>query len=72
MRYVGTFVVVTNEDTANKLQDRLDGSVVNVRYNPRDPSVSFIVDRYDLQFGGSVATQNPVWLDKATNLPKIA
>lgn len=66
--YAGLFVLIGDEEHASALQDRLAGSTVGIRYNPRDPSVSFIADPYDPRFEGLTATQNPMWLKQAPPL----
>jgi hypothetical protein len=61
-QYAGIFTVICGEDQARRLQDTLNGGI-NIRYNPRDPKMSFLSDQYDQRFGGIAATQNPEWLD---------
>jgi hypothetical protein len=60
--HTGVFAVICGENHAQELQGTLNGDI-DVRYNPRDPKVSFLSNQYDPRFGGIAATQNPEWLD---------
>ncbi len=60
--YAGIFTVICGKDHAQLLQDTLNGGI-SIRYNPRDPKMSFLSDQCDQRFGGIAATQNPEWLD---------
>jgi len=66
-RYAALFALVCGEERANQLQNTVIGDIT-IRYNPADPSVSFLRDPYDQRFEGIVATQNPGWLDQGGNL----
>jgi Protein of unknown function (DUF3592) len=63
--YAGLFALIGDEEHAVALQDRLADASLTVRYNPRDPNISFVADPYDSRFEGLTATQNPIWLDQA-------
>ena len=64
--HAGIFTVVCGKDHAQRLQDTLNGGI-SIRYNPRDPKMSFLSDQYDQRFGGIAATQNPNWLVESDN-----
>jgi hypothetical protein len=71
IRYVGSFVLIGNEEHAQALQKNLAGLVMKVRYNPTDPNVSVIVDPYDSRFEGLAGRQNPDWLGQAPYLNNL-
>jgi hypothetical protein len=50
---------------ARKLSDDLPGGTIQIRYNPADPNVSYLVDCNDSRFEGLAATQNPEWLGQS-------
>ena len=64
-RYAGIFALYGSEDLVRSVQGGLAGGALDVRFNPSDPSVSYLVDLCDTRFGGLTATQNPEWLDQA-------
>lgn len=67
--YAGRFALATNEDRGSKLLNDLDSLPIEVRYNPRRPNLSFLVNLYDSRFGGVAATQNPYWFFERSELP---
>ena len=66
--YAGRFALATNEERGSKLLDDLDGLPIEVRYDPRRPNLSFLVNPYDSRFGGVAATQNPYWFFERSEL----
>ncbi len=64
-RYAGIFAVYGAEDLVLTSQNNLAGVSLNVRFNPSDPNMSYLVDLYDVRFAGLIATQNPEWLDQS-------
>jgi len=65
VRYAHCFVLFGNEVPVHDLNRRLPGTPLQVRYNPSDPNTSFLVNYSDARFGGFVASQNPIFLEKA-------
>ena len=63
--YTGLFVIVGIEDRLAILQGALAGASLSIRYQPSDPSVSFVDDLHDPRFQGLNATQDPEWLKQA-------
>jgi hypothetical protein len=59
VRYAGLFAVCGDQAFLHRLNNRLNGQTIQIRYNHSDPNMSFLVDYYDQRFGGQVATQNP-------------
>lgn len=54
-------MIIDNEEQASSLQDKLNDMPIDVRYDPNDPCVSFILRPYDPRFEGHAARQNPYW-----------
>jgi Protein of unknown function (DUF3592) len=67
--YYGRFILMANEEGGRKLLRELDGQSVQVRYNPRRPEISFLLNLYDARFNGVAASQNPYWLFELSELP---
>ena len=65
VQYAGFFALYDDDSHVRKLSDGLSGDTVQIRYNPSDPNVSFLVDRNDSRFEGLAATQNPEWLEQS-------
>jgi len=65
VRYAGFFALYGDEVTVQKLHNTLAGAPLQVRYNPSDPNISFLLDYKDLRFEGLKATQSPEWLNQA-------
>ncbi len=59
--YTGRFIIIDSWEHAEKLQGKLDGLPISIRYSPSNPAVSLLVDLYDPRFDGKLATQNPYW-----------
>jgi hypothetical protein len=57
LRYAGYFVLLGSEARVHDLHRRLPGTPVQVRYDPSDPSKSFLVNYQDARFEGLVASQ---------------
>jgi hypothetical protein len=59
-RYAGFFALeAEDEETAQLLQKKANGTRVKVRYNPENPDVSLLEDE---RIFGRKMTQNPHWL----------
>lgn len=68
-RYAGLFGLSAGDaEAAQKLQEEMAGRVIQIRYKPSDPNISFIVDAYNPQFGGHTLSQNQDFLDHAPNV----
>jgi Protein of unknown function (DUF3592) len=67
VRRAGIFAVygTQDEDILRGLEERLAGASVEVRYDPSDLGVSYLVDIHDSRFEGLTVTQNPKWLSQA-------
>jgi hypothetical protein len=65
VRYAGFFALYGDDSQVRRLQDGLTGAHIQIRYNPSDPNVSYLVDYKDSRFDGLAATQNPEWLDQS-------
>jgi hypothetical protein len=63
--YSGKFIIIDNWEHAEKLQEKLDGLAISVKYCPRNPALSLLLDLYDARFDGKSATQNPYWYANA-------
>ena len=64
-RYAGLFVFASDQETVESLQKKLAGQMIQIRYSPLDPDVSYLADPSDPRFGGLTASQNPDWLAQA-------
>jgi hypothetical protein len=61
---------LTSEDQGRKLLGELSGLPISIRYNPKRPEVSFLVNHlYDARFDGVSATQNPYWYMERREIP---
>ena len=59
--YWGIFALVAEDmQIAEKLQRQADGKSIRVKYDPKRPDISILVDRELL---GRRIIQNPMWLD---------
>jgi hypothetical protein len=59
--YWGVFVLAAEDmQTAEKLQKQAEGIAATVQYDPKNPEISFLVDRELL---GRRIVQDPRWLD---------
>jgi hypothetical protein len=67
IRRAGIFAVYGSgdENTLRSLEDKLAGAPLDIRYDPSDPGVSYLVDPRDSRFEGLTVTQNPEWLSQA-------
>jgi len=65
VRYAGFVALYGDDDRINELHDHLTGAAIQIRYNPSDPNISYLVDYNGARFEGLVATQNPEWLDQS-------
>ncbi len=61
VRYAGIFASITNDEgTAERIQKELDGMQVSVRYDPRHPEKSFLVQE---KLMNRPIYQNPFWFE---------
>jgi hypothetical protein len=69
--YTGRFAVIylTGQDQGRKLLNELAGLPISIRYNPKQPKISFLVNVYDLRFDGATGTQNPYWYTERREIP---
>jgi Protein of unknown function (DUF3592) len=59
--YSGLFVLAAEDaQTAEKLQKKLNGTEVKVQYDPKNPEISFLVDK---ELVGRRVVQDPMWFD---------
>jgi hypothetical protein len=65
VRYAGLIALYGADSQVRKLHDGLTGGPIQIRYNPSDPNVSYLVDYKDSRFDALAATQNPEWLDQS-------
>jgi Protein of unknown function (DUF3592) len=63
--YTGLFVIIGDEEEVSPLQNSPAGMFLLVRYDPSDPSVSFVADLHDPRFRGHSASQDLDWLKQA-------
>ena len=61
VEYWGRFILPDNRNHVEKLQLKLDGRPLLVKFRPSNPRVSLLADFNDPLFEGLVATQNPYW-----------
>ena len=66
-RRAGIFAIYGTQDVdiLQRLEDRLAGASVDIRYDPSDLGVSYLSDLHDPLFEGLTVTQNPEWLSQA-------
>jgi hypothetical protein len=66
IRHFGSFVILCGtRERAEEIVPKLKHLNLPVRYDPKDPDTSLLVDYYDLRFGGEVAIQNPECMNQA-------
>jgi hypothetical protein len=65
IRYAAFFALYGNKVSVETAKNALVGAPLQVRYNPADPNISFLVDYNDFRFEGLNATQNPDTLNQA-------
>lgn len=67
IRRAGIFAIygTQDEDILRRLENKLAGVSVDIRYDPSDVGLSYLVDLDDLRFEGLTVTQNPEWLSQA-------
>ncbi len=70
-RYTGRFAVIylTDAEQGRKLLNELDGLPISIRYNPKQPKISFLVNLFDMRFDGASGTQNPYWYIDRQEVP---
>jgi hypothetical protein len=61
VRFAGLLILIAgNKSVAEDLQHSLEGTTVGVRYDPKHPETSFVVEK---QLLGRPVYQNPFWFD---------
>ena len=67
IRRAGIFAIygTQDENILHRLEDKLAGSSVDVRYDPSDLGLSYLVDLHDSRFEGLTVTQNPERVSQA-------
>jgi hypothetical protein len=67
IRRAGIFAIYGTQDgnILRRLEDKLAGGSVDVRYDPSDLGLSYLVDLHDSRFEGLTVTQNPEWVSQA-------
>ena len=65
VRRAGIFVLYGGADAVRAVQEKLAGASVDIRYDPSNPDISYLVDLHDSLFEGLEATQNPEWVSQA-------
>ena len=64
-RFAGYFALYGDEFIVKKLHESLASTSIQIRYNPSDPYISFLVNYDDFRFEGLNATQSPELLNQA-------
>lgn len=67
-RCVGFFVIMSEQIDLDRLQQKLSGQRIQIRYNPSHPETSFLENLRDPLFEGYAATQNANWISQVPNL----
>ena len=62
--YRGQFLVIAGEDRATRLLKELDGQTIQVRYDPRRPEISFLINCYDSSLGGAQRSTLRTWIGR--------
>lgn len=65
VRYAGLFAICGDDQTVRKLNNKLAGGSIQIRYKPSSPDLSFLVNESDPRFDGLEATQNPDRLEQS-------
>jgi hypothetical protein len=67
IRRAGIFAIYGTQDDKilRRLQEKLAGGSVEIRYDPSDVGLSYLVDLHDSRFEGLTVTQNPESLSQA-------
>jgi hypothetical protein len=63
--YTGLFALYGRGDDVEKVHKNFPCESIRIRYNPANPSVSYLVALRDPRFEGLAPTQNPVHLANA-------
>jgi len=65
IRYAGFFVLYGDKALLTMLHETLPGASLQIRYDPKNPNISYLVDTRDSRFQALTASQDPVWLNQA-------
>jgi hypothetical protein len=57
--YTGLFALYGSRDDVERANKNFSGGSIRVRYNPGNPSISYLNELNDLRFGRLAQTQNP-------------
>ena len=63
--YTGVFALYGSSNDVETVNKSLSSGSIRVRYNPADPSISYLDDLKDQRFGHLTPTQNPEHLMQA-------
>ncbi len=63
--YTGLFALYGSEDEVERVRKHFSGGSIRVRYDPANPSVSYLSELNDPRFGRLAPTQNPQHLAQA-------
>jgi Protein of unknown function (DUF3592) len=69
--YTGRFALLslTGSEHGRNLLNELAGLPIEIRYNPKRPKISFLVNLWDMRFDGATCTQNPYWYTERREIP---
>ena len=63
--YTGLFALYGRRDEVERVHQGLSSGSIRIRYNPANPTISYLNELNDPRFGGLVPTQNPEHLAQA-------
>jgi hypothetical protein len=63
--YTGLFALYGSRDDVERVRENFSGGLIRVRYNPANPSISYLNELNDPRFGRLTPTQNPQHLPEA-------
>src|SRR5260370_17849382 len=63
--YTGLFALYGSRDDVERVRKNFSNGSIRVRYNPSNPSISYLNELKDPRFGRLMPTQNPQHLTKA-------
>jgi len=67
-RCVGFFVIMSEQIDLDRLQQKLSGQRIQIRFSPSNPETSFLENLRDPLFEGYAATQDANWISQVPNL----
>jgi hypothetical protein len=66
-KYVGFFAIMSEQVDLDRLQKKLSGQNIQIRFNPSHRETSFLENLRDPLFEGYIATQDANWISQAPN-----